>query len=170
MRNVTTYTTPVMQDDIVQEYNALLTSIVEYRFGIAHIGQDEDGKTYPQVYYNDGGRKNMMLFPDNKVKSFCFWEFDGADVLDEDEGIDYNLTFVFWGNLDRIDNSKYYDHTSEIEQSIIKLFKTNGATDVSYSEDNVFSDYSKYKENEKQTLMRPNVGFKISINVHSFIC
>ena len=112
----------------------------------------------------------MMLFPDNKVKSFCFWEFDGADVLDEDEGIDYNLTFVFWGNLDRIDNSKYYDHTSEIEQSIIKLFKTNGATDVSYSEDNVFSDYSKYKENEKQTLMRPNVGFKISINVHSFIC
>ena len=170
MKEITTYTTPVMQDVIVQEYNALLTSIVEYRYGIAHIGQNEDGATYPQIYYNDGGRKSMMLFPDNKVKSFCFWEFDRADILDDDEGVNYNLSFVFWGNLTRIDGTKYYDFTSELEQSIIKLFVAKGATDISYTQEDVFSGYSKYKENEKQTLMRPNTGFKISMNIHSFIC
>lgn len=162
MRSIPTYDDPKMQDATVQTLNALLTGSVEYLFGIVHLGYDEDGNTYPSVYYNDGSSKNEMLFPDNKVKSFCFWEFESGEVLDDDEGSNYNLTFVFWGNLNRIDQSKLYDFTSEIQQTILKIFIAQGATDITYTQEDVFANYSKYLEQEKQTLMRPNTAFKIS--------
>jgi hypothetical protein len=170
MRNIGTYESPTLQDNVVQSLNTLLADLVEYRFGIAHTGYDEDGKTYPSIYYNDGSKKNMMLFPDNKVKSFCFWEFGGARVLNDDEGIKFDLTLVFWGNLNRIDPIKYFDFTSEIEQSIIQILVNAGAEDINYTEKNVFDKYSKYLENEKQTLMRPNTGFSITMSINDFIC
>ncbi len=166
MKNIPTYATATMQDSIVQTLNSLITDDVEYQFGIVHLGYDEKGATYPSVYKNDGSFGNYMIFPDNKVKSYCFWEFNGADVLDDDDGVDYNLTFVFWGNLQRIDRSKLYDFTTEIEQSILHKFINAGALDVSYMQDDVFSGYSKYQEKAKQTLMRPNTGFKISFKMH----
>jgi len=170
MRTITTFTDPKMQDAVVQALNALLTDEVEYLYGIVHTGYDEENNSYPSVYYNDGSRKNVMIFPDNKVKSFGFWEFEDADILDDDEGIVYSLTFVYWGNLERTNGSKNYDHTSEIEQAIAQIFINYGATNVSYTQDDVFGGYSKYQENKKQTLMRPNTGFKIGIDIHSFIC
>ena len=170
MKTPPTYIDPKLQDKIVQDLNALLTDHVEYTYGIAHMGYNEDGDTYPQIYYNDGSVKNIMLFPDSKVKSFCFWELVGSNVLDEDEGVEYELNFVFWGNLYRIDSTKYYDFTSEIEQSIIQVFKNAGATEISYTEEDVFSVYSKYLEQEKQTLMRPNTGFKINLKYNDQIC
>lgn len=165
MRAIQTYDDPIMQDEVVQTLNALLANIVEYRFGIVHTGYDEDGNTYPSVYHNDGSFKNEMLFPDNKVKSFCFWEFESGDVLNDNDGDVYNLSFVFWGNLTRIDGTKLYDHTTEIQQSILTIFLANGARDVSWTQDDVFSNYSKYLEQEKQTLMRPNTGFRISFQI-----
>lgn len=170
MRKIDLYDNPVMQDFVVQEINNLLTSHIEYRFGIAQMGYDEEGNTYPSIYYNDGSVKNEMLFPDNKVKSFCFWEFLGMEVLDEDEGVNYNLALVFWGNLKRIDSSKRYDFTSEIEQSIIKVLKGYGAVEISLEEEDIFSIYSKYLEEEKQTLLRPNTGFKITFKLHDIPC
>ena len=176
MKTITTFTDPKLQDAVVQELNtallanATLAPYIEHIFGIVHTGYDEENNSYPSVYYNDGSRKNMMLFPDNKVKSFGFWEFDGADVLDDDDGFNYSLTFLFWGNLERLNDGKNYDFTSEIEQMVIKILSDNGATDVSYTQDDVFGGYSKYQENKKQTLMRPNTGFKIGMDIHSFIC
>ena len=170
MMTIPTYSDPQMQDKVVQDLNALLTSYVEYLYGIVHVGYDEDGNTYPSVYYNDGSRKNFMLFPNNRVKSFGFWEFGGANILDDDDGVIYSLSFVFWGNLERIDGTKNYDFTAEIEQNILKVLKGQGAENINYTEDNVFVDYSKYLEEEKQTLMRPNTGFRISFDIHDFIC
>ncbi len=170
MKVIPTYSDPKMQDAVVQTLNALLTDQVEYLFGIVNVGYDKDGKTYPSIYYNDGSRKNFMLFPDSKVKSFGFWEFNGTEVLGEDEGVIYDLTFVFWGNLERINRNKNYDFTSEIEQGIIQRFKGAGATEVSYTEDGVFDDYSKYSEQDNQSLMRPNTGFKISLKMHEIEC
>ncbi len=164
------YTSPKLQDAVVQSLNTALSSYAELLYGIVHLGYDEDGNTYPSVYYNDGSFKNLMLFPDNKVKSFIFWEFEGSEVLDDDDGINYNLSLVFWGNLQRIDATKYYDHTSEIEQSIIQVLMTKEVTGITCNEDDVFANYSKYLEEEKQTLMRPNTGFKISFTIHDFVC
>jgi len=170
MDSIPTYLNPKLQDEIVQQLNVLLAGEVERLYGIVHIGYDEEGKTYPSIYRNDGSKKNMILFPDNRVKSFGFWEFSEATVLDDDEGIEYELSFVFWGNLQRIDESKDYDFTSEIEQSIVQILKDDGATGITYTQEDVFSDYSKYEEKSRQTLMRPNTGFKISFRKHSFIC
>ena len=166
MKRIETFDTPVMQDSIVQTLNALIVDYVEYQFGIVHLGTDEEGETYPSVYKNDGSFKNYMIFPDNRVQSFGFWEFDGADVLDDNDGVNYNLTFVFWGNLQRIDRGKLYDFTTEIEQSVLHKFINAGALDVNYTQDDVFGSYSKYQEKERQTLMRPNTGFRISFKIH----
>jgi hypothetical protein len=170
MRDVPTYSSPVLHDAVVQTLNALLTSYVEYLFGISHIGVDDEGETYPQVYNNDGSTSNVMIFPDNRVKSFCFWVLNGAEVLDDDDGMVYDLTFIFWGNLERIDQSKNYDHTSEIQQSILKVFKGQDVTELSYTQEDVFVDYTKYLEQERQTLMRPNTGFKISFKIQGSVC
>lgn len=170
MRSVPTYDNPKMQDEIVQTLNALLTSHVEYLYGIVHVGVTEDDDTYPSVYYNDGSQKNMMLFPGSRVKSFCFWEFNGGDVLDDDDGSVYNLSFIFWANLNIYDQSKNYDFTTEIEQTILKIFKAQGARDISYTEEDVFANYTKYSEAERQTLMRPNTAFKISFTIQGDVC
>ena len=170
MRTIPTYSSPKMQDEVVQNLNALLSSYVEYLYGIARVGEGDDGLTYPQIYYNDGSEKNMMLFPDNRVKSFGFWEFRGADMLNDDEGVIYSLSFVFWGNLYRINPSKHYDFTSEIEQNIIKVLVGQNAENISYTEDGIFDIYSKYSEKERQTLMRPNTAFKIDFDIHGFLC
>ena len=170
MKNITTYSDPKLQDAVVQTLNTAISAYVEHSYGIAHMGYDEDGNSYPSIYYNDASEKSFMLFPDNKVKSFCFWEFDGADVLNDSEGVNYNLSFIFWGNLERINPAKKYDFTSELEQSIVQIFVDKGATDVSYVQDGVFDKYSKYSESTKQTLMRPNSGFKITFNIHDLIC
>lgn len=170
MEIIPTYTNPKLHDSVIQSINDLLVDYVEYRYGSVHVGYDESGETYPSVYKNDGSRKNYMLFPDNRVKSFGFWELNDSDVLDDDDGVIYDLTFVFWGNLERIDSTKYYDFTSEIAQSIVQLFKNYGATAITYTQDDIFSEYSKYLEQDKQTLMRPNTGFKINMKIHDFIC
>ncbi len=170
MRTPPTYDNPVLQDAVVQTLNALLTSHVELLFGIVHTGVTDENDTYPQIYNNDGSTSNIMIFPDDKVKSFCFWEFKNADVLDEDDGMVYELTFIFWGNLERIDPSKNYDHTSEIEQAILKVFKGQDVTEMNLTEEDVFVNYSKYLEQEKQTLMRPNTAFKINFKIQGSVC
>lgn len=171
MHTIPVYTNPKLQDSIVQSLNALITEHVEYLYGIASMGYDEDGSTYPSIYWNDGSGKNMMLFPDDKVKSFGFWEFfDGAEVLNDDDGTYFRLAFVFWGNLERIDSTKNYDFTSEILQAILNIFIEQGAEEVSYTIGDVFSIYSKYLEEAKQTLMKPNTGFKIELRMHDIPC
>ncbi len=166
MRVIPKYTDPKLQDEVVQTLNTKLEACtyIEYFYPIAHLGTNKEDETYPQIYRNDGSEKNLMLFPDNKAKSFIFWEFVGATILDDDEGVDYNLSLIFWGNLDRMDN-KHYDYTGEIQQEILQILKTNGARDISF-EDYDFATYSMYQENERQTLMRPNTAFKIDLIVH----
>ena len=92
------------------------------------------------------------------------------EVLDEDDGSIYNLVFVFWGNLTRIDATKHYDFTTEIEQTIMKIFEAQGATAINYTEEDVFSNYTKYLEQDRQTLMRPNTGFRISFSIQGTLC
>ena len=171
MITIPKYTDPKLQDAVVQYFNDKLASVsaIEYFYPIAHIGTDEEGNTYPLVYTNDGSVKNIMLFPDSKVKSFIFWQFDNSVILEEDDGVQYNLSLIFWGNLDMIEN-KNYDYTSEIIRDILNVIIAEDVDNVEYSE-YYFDDYTKYSEAERQTLMRPNTSFKISFTFNSsYIC
>lgn len=172
MRNVPLYTDPKLQDAVVQTLNTALltTGHIEYAFPIAHLGYRKEGETYPSVYRNDGSFKNEMIFPDNKVKSFSFWEFVNAEDSLEGDGTLYEFNYVYWGNLQRLDNTKMYDFTSEIMQDIIEVLKANWVEDLEWETEDIFEEYTMYLEEKKQTLMRPNTGFKINFKVRGNVC
>ena len=85
-----------MSNSKVQSLNALLLTSghIEYAFPITHIGYNKEGKTYPSVYRNDGSFKNEMIFPDNKVKSFSFFEFNSAEDENDDNGTLYEAKIL----------------------------------------------------------------------------
>jgi len=172
MRSVPTYTDPKLQDAKVQELNTLLLASghIEFAFPIVHMGYNKDGDTYPSVYRNDGSFKNEMLFPDNKVKSFTFFEFNGADDENDENGTVYDLSLLYWGNLQRMNPTKLYDFTSEIIQDLLIIFKNNDCFDISFETEDVFNLYSMYLEEKRQTLMRPNTAFRINLKVRGIVC
>lgn len=172
MINIPTYDSPKIQDKVVQELNTILATsgYIEYQYPIVHLGYDKDGNTYPSVYRNDGSWDNYMIFPDSRAKSFTFFEFNSGETLNDDDGTYYDLSLVFWGNLERLDNTKYYDFTAEIMQSMLVLLQDNDCIDITFETEGVFDNYSLYAEEERQTLMRPNTGFKINFKIRGLLC
>lgn len=171
MKNPRAYSSPKMHDSVVQNINTELEELtyIDYLYPIVHIGFNEDGDTYPSIYMNDGSIKNYMIFPDNKVRAFTFFEMDEAVVpaqIDDDDN-EYSLSLVFWGNLERINTIKEYDYTSEMINDVIAILGSLDAYDITYTTntDEIFDNYSLYKEEERQTLLRPNTGFKITFKI-----
>ena len=171
MKQPNTYATPKLHDKVVQDINSNLAdlSYIDYFYPIVHLGFTDEGETYPSVYMNDGTFDNYMVFPDNRVRSFVFFELDesGVSNMAIDEDTEFSLSLVFWGNLETISTVKRYDYTSEIITDIATILGGMDAYDMTYviGSDEVFDKYSLYKENEKQTLLRPNTGFRIDFKI-----
>jgi len=171
MKQTNTYTTPKMHDKVVQAINESLASLtyIDYFYPIVHLSYDEEGNTFPSVYMNDGTFDNYMVFPDNRVRAFVFFEMDegGLSNIALDEDSEFSLALIFWGNLETINTIKRYDYTSEIINDIGIILGGMDAYDMTYSTetDEIFDKYSLYKEQEKQTLLRPYTGFKVTFKM-----
>jgi hypothetical protein len=171
MKQPRAFTSPKLHDAVVQGINTELESLtyIDYLYPIVHTSFNEDGETYPSIYMNDGSFKSYMIFPDNRVRAFTFFEIDEAAVPPkvDDDDIEYSLSLVFWGNLERINTTKKYDYTGEMLNDVIKVLGNLDAYDITYSTntDEIFDNYTLYKEEEKQTLLRPNTGFKITFKI-----
>lgn len=184
MKEADKYTSPVLADKYIQYLQEALQTLnwLEYVHPAVRVGVNEQGKTYPILYTNDGSKKNRNLLFDTDIKAYAFFEYDGDITMDDgsfsntDQLMTLPLSIVAWGRLDKIYPTKDYDYTSELIQDVLNVLKyctnTSGysidsITGVTYTTDynKVFDKYSLHDETKTQALMRDYTAFKVSFTM-----
>lgn len=161
------FTNPVFYNKKVQELNSKLSELgwIEVIQPIARIGEDEKG-TFPEVYYNDGSRKNIRIMPEGN--SWSFFMLNG-DIIqtNNDEGIWYTvpLSLYVWADLTKVYPAKNYDYTDELIRDVANVLEENACIDLVIITNNVFDQFNEYDLNKNQNMMLPYTGFKIN-----FLC
>lgn len=178
------YSSPVLADKYVQYLQEALETLawIEKVQPAVRVGVDDQGRTFPVVYKNDGSNKNYNILFDTSLKSYAFFEYDGDVTMDdgnfsnEDQTMTIPLAIVVWGRLDKIYPSKNYDYTSELIKDVLDIIKycvntsgyrIDGITDISWTTDynRVFNRYTMHNEADAQAMMRDRTAFRISFTL-----
>ena len=110
-----------IQNSIVEAIQTDLAALgwIDYVYPLAEKGQrpnsGDSTVTFPRVYKQDCN-EYIDLFPnENQEDAFCFFECRGNLLRDrEQEQITYNLSVVFWGNLQNITSIYTHDYTDQL--------------------------------------------------------
>jgi len=167
---------PVLQAKVAQQLQVLFTSEltwIENIYAIARVGvtKAQDGSTfnYPQIY-SGTGMNYFDIRPDSSLDSYSFFEVNDSYPVDKDQDIQtYNLSFICWYNLPRMDSSKGYDYSPELIAHVLKVIR-EGEYNSNVSNINVDvnpeSIFDKYSMNQVDTqfLMYPYGAFKITFD------
>jgi hypothetical protein len=150
-------------DAKIEQIRQRLTALtyISESYPAVKVMQRQDGSTYPGVYIQKGGQKILDLTPNTKFKSFVFFEKTSYTLNDDNE---FNLSLIFWGQLDKIDSSKEYDFTDEILNEITNVLKLCGAYNIISTFEDVFSRYNLHNS-EKQMFMYPYTAIKIDFSI-----
>ena len=165
----TEYSTPQIYNQKVQELNTALDALgwIEKIYPIAYKGEEEEG-TFPEVYYNDGSKKNIRVLPGGKAISFFQIE---SDLVEVDEFFfNTQLSLTVWADLAKIDSGKKYDFTTELIKEVLNVLRLNSCYDFAISTDEVLSGFSYMEKKLSQNTMRPYTAFKITFNTLLSIC
>ena len=172
------FTNPRLHDRVVQKVrNRFDTHIgwLNYSFPIVQQGimedDDENEFTYPMVYANDGSTNHYDIRPDWDEGAYCFFEFLGAEPVDEEEGTLYTFDVTFYARLDKAYPSKSaYDYTSELIAEVIDHLKhvTIGARNIGWTinHEEIFEKYSDLARTYTQALMKHGTAFRITFSIH----
>jgi len=126
------------------------------------VGVRENGDTYPQLYIQAGGQKILDLTPDTAKKSYIFFEKGKTEVLGE-ENI-YDISLIWWGQLDAIDNTRQYDYTTELVAEIVTILKDLGAYNITIDYSGAFANYNLH-DTRMQFLMYPYSSFRVDFSI-----
>lgn len=124
-----------------------------------------DNLTQPIVYRNDGTKDSLAIIPDNKLKSFIFFEKNGATIGEVSNN--YDLSLIFWYNLKLLDANTFDNSEFYIKQvyNVIKNGFNSNEIDLNY--DYRFENYSFIKTEKKEMLMYPFGCCKFKFNISS---
>ena len=154
--------TQTLKDNFLDSFDWL-----EQCYGLAQVGivmRDNREYRFPVVYRNDGSTFQKELHPDQGLMSFGFFELNTPYNRDFNIGeFVYNLNFVCWLNLPKIDASRPDDFTSLLTKQVIeRIEKKVGPNSISVEprHENIFNRYD-YSQSEKQFMKYPYSGFKI---------
>lgn len=165
--DIVLFSSPILYDKIAQEINASM-SLFDDQFPVVWTRTEED-QTVPEVYVNDGNKINLRVMP-NTFRSMSFFTVEGDMVeLDED---DYRVPMAItcWVNLQKYDDLKQYDYTSELIRDVTNILKKYGCYDLSVNVNNPFEGFSMLQKEVTENIMRPYSAFKISFNKTIIIC
>jgi len=168
MESVGYYTNPKLAEAVIQVLRQDFATNLPWLDKSYPIAQEHFDKeeSYPIVYANDGTIENIDLRPDNSLDSYCFFEFLGANVQNDDDPIAYNFSAVFWFDLSQIDSTQTQDYTWNLISHILLRLKKNDCYDISVTTntDEIFDRYSF--DLNKQQLMRKFSGCKIPFTIY----
>jgi len=173
------FTNPVLHAKIIQDFQERFDDQLQWLekvYPLARVGETkkEDGSTfrYPQVYVNDGGRDYYDLRPDDNLSCFGFFEMNDAYPVNVDQSeVGFNISFIVWYNLKKLDNGKNYDYSAELLAHVLKVLEnyteySSSITDLEIEPrpEEVFSKYS-FEQTDNQYLMYPFGAFKLSFTI-----
>jgi len=161
-----------LADGVIEKIRQKLTSLAYLSevFPATKVGIRDNGSTYPAVYVQDGNQKILDLTPNTKWKSYCFFEKRNYNISTFETDINgYDLSLIFWGQMNLIDVSKKYDYTDEIVSEIINKLRSLDCGNFTVSFENVFGKYNLH-ESIKQFFMYPYSNFKIDFQIFEPAC
>ena len=163
MKTVGYYTTPRLAEADVQTIRQAFDSDLEWldnSYPIAHININEN-ETFPVIYANDGSWESYDLRPNDTVDSYCFFEYLGGDVGDDNDINTFSLATVFWVDLEGLDPAIDEDYTFNLVSDVVRILKEQGAYSISID----FDPFALYNFDYK--LLRRYTGFRITFTVYS---
>lgn len=159
--NLPTITYPLSVDATIQALQTELAdklTWLQYSFGRAFIGKDEQGKsrgsnyTYPAVY--KGSKNYQDASPNDNVISQTFFVIDGDYQYDDYQINTYNkftlpVSLVIWGNLKQIAPSTDEHFGQVLLQDVLRVVRSNEefkVLNITDNESNVFEEFSVREE------------------------
>jgi len=166
---------PVLHAKAVQDLQTLFQTElawIENVYPITRVGVTKVGTSnfnYPQVYSGTGS-KYFDVRPNSALSSYGFFEVNSSFSVDKDQDIEtYNLSFIVWYNLPRMDGSKGYDYSSELIGHVLKVIRESslnsavGEITIDTNPEDIFDKYSM-EQSETQFLMYPYGAFKLTFD------
>lgn len=155
------YSSPVFFDKKVDALNTELETLgwISKQYPICFLGETEEG-TFPEVYYNDGTKKNLKVMPEGDAISF----FVVNGEIEQVEEFHYRLplSLIVWADLSHVYQNKAYDYTSELVKDVIGILENNSCNDLVIEVNNVFNEYTFLQKLLNQNTMRPYTAFRIN--------
>ncbi len=166
---------PVLHAKAVQELQVLFQTKltwIENIYACAMVGVAKTNKgnfNYPRIYSGSGG-KYFDVRPDNSLRAYSFFEVNNSFPVDtEEDQVVYDLSFICWYNLPKLNGEKSYDYSPELISHVLKVIKESdydsriSNKNVFVNPEDVFSRYSM-DQSDTQHLMYPYGAFKITFD------
>lgn len=169
MDTAQSYSSPIFIAEKIQTLQSALDALgwISIIQPLARIGEDEKG-TFPEVYYNDGSRKNIRMFPEGD--SWAFFMIEG-DINQVDEyAFDVPLSLTVWFDMTKVYPSKLYDYSYELLQDVVNVLHLNSCNDLKINTTSPFAGFSQLEQKQTQHLMLPYSAFKIDFNCLCYFC
>lgn len=166
--DVIQFSNPVLYNKIAQELNDELykLGIIDDLYPVCSIGVEAE-ETFPEVYINDGTKKNLRALPQT-LRAMSFFVVNG-EMSDIDElHLSVPMGLIVWMNLKKADPGKSYDYTAEIIKLVYNVLKNYGCYDLSIDINNPFEEFSMLSN--KAINMRPHSVFRVNFTKTVSIC
>ena len=171
--NIPINTEKKLGDQVIELIRAKLDDFtwIDEVYPAAKVMTRDNSETYPGVYVQAGNKKILDLTPKTSLKSYVFFEKRDPYNISYQVGEKntYNLSLIFWGQMNQIDKTKEYDYTDELVKEIVEVLRTFSVTGIQVYFDNVFSRYTLHNS-EKQMFMYPYSAFKIDFTIKGKSC
>jgi hypothetical protein len=157
----------VLADKVIQTIASdfLTLGWMDNVYPVAEQGEEDDGKTYPMVYAQDGSWDYYRLLPDDTVKAFCFFVNTGFDVGDDSILSTYRYSLYVWCQLDKIQTTNT-DFTLRLVADCLDLLEDNECFDKTVERRDPFADFTALDYHENGMMMRKRSGFRIDFSVY----
>jgi len=166
---------PTGIDYVLQEVQIILATRLTwltYVFGKAErkVEMNDNKKVvFPAVY--TGGKDYLKVFPDSKIGSFCFFDFEDGEELDMNRtNVDCMSKFslIFFFDFRTVYPDDWQERSLQhVKQQVIELFRSSTfqfsqirINKIFEHAPNIYKNYTD-KEIQNQFTMRPFGGFRV---------
>jgi hypothetical protein len=168
MRTIPFLTAPLLADKVIQTIASDFLSLnwMEQVYPIAEQGIDDQDRTYPMVYGEDGTWEYYPLLPDDSVKAFCFFYPNAPfEVGDFGELNTYHFSLYVWCRLDLIATNAN-DFTMALVADCLTKHQNQECFGCQVELKDPWSEFTALDPHENSMLMRKRSGFRIDFSVH----
>ena len=159
---------PLFYDKIAAEINTALNSKFDDQYGVCWTRTEED-LGYPEIYLNDGTKKNFRVMPDSS-KSISFFTVEGELIELDERDFQVPMALIYWFDLQVYSPAKVYDYSAEILKDVYNILLAYGAYEITVNVTNPFEAFSGLAKEISENTMRPYSAAKLSFIKNTSIC
>ena len=168
MYNITSNPNAILYDKIAEDINTKLGSMFDDQIPVCWARIEED-QVVPEVYSGSGDKINLRVMPDT-TRSLSFFTIEGELTEIDEYYFACPMALTFWVNLQKYDDTKSYDFTTELIRDVTNIIRDYGGYDFAVNVNNPFENFSMLEKEVAANTMRPYTAAKITFTCNAQIC